>query len=442
MSQELLERAWEAVREAQKRGVQGVRAGVRRVRTSAVEWRDGQLDRLRESTEQGLSLDLFVDGRYSSHATSDLRPEALSAFLDECVAMTRVLARDEHRKLPEPDRYQGRHAGDLGLLDEAGARGIGPADRRRWAAELEAATRAGEGAAELVSVSTGWSDNLGESALVCSNGMEGTRRSSSFSRWASCSVRDEAGRRPDGSWYATGRRRDRLLGPQEIGQEALRRALRLRGSRPEGSGEYACVIENSVAGRLLANLLAPLYGHAIQQKRSFLADKLGAQVAAPCLSLLDDPLLPGGLASQTYDGEGMRAERRPVFDQGVLRSFFLDTYYASKLGQPATTGGPSNLVFTPGERDLEGLLGAMERGLLVTGFSGGNSNSATGDFSIGVKGLWVEGGKPVRPISEMNLAGNHLTFWTRLAELGNDPYPFSSTRSPSMRFEPVQFSGT
>jgi PmbA protein len=83
----------------------------------------------------------------------------------------------------------------------------------------------------------------------------------------------------------------------------------------------------------------------------------------------------------------------------------------------------------------------MGRGILITGFSGGNANAATGDFSIGIRGLWIEGGKIVRPVAEMNLAGNHLTFWSGLRELGNDPFRSSSTVAPSLRFGPVQFSG-
>jgi PmbA protein len=227
----------------------------------------------------------------------------------------------------------------------------------------------------------------------------------------------------------------------ELGREATRRALQELGAKPEKSGEYACVLENRIVGRLLGGMIRPLGGNAIQQRRSFLADKLGQKIAAGRLSIVDDPLLVGGLASRPYDSEGMSAVRRPVLERGVLKGFFLDTYYASKLGKEATIGRPTNLVFSPGKRDLPALLKAMRRGILVTGFSGGNANAATGDFSIGIRGMWIENGKPVRPVSEMNLAGNHLTFWKRLQELGSDPFRSSSTVAPSLRFAPVQFSG-
>jgi PmbA protein len=83
----------------------------------------------------------------------------------------------------------------------------------------------------------------------------------------------------------------------------------------------------------------------------------------------------------------------------------------------------------------------MKKGILVTGFIGGNSNDTTGDFSFGIIGILVENGAPVKPVSEMNVSGNMIDFWNRLVEVGNDPWAYSSTRRPSMYFKDVQFSG-
>jgi PmbA protein len=441
MSSDLLDKARQAVEAAKKRGAGGVRASVWRSRGGSVEWRDGKLDRLRESTRMGLSVTLYVDGRYSSNRTSDLRTAALEEFLDETVSATRVLAKDTHRKLADPGRYANRHAGDLGLFDETGSKSISGADRRRVASELYEAARSAPGSGEIISVTTRGSDGVSESAMATSNGMEGTQRSTRFSLLADTSVRDVDDRKPSGWAYAALRTRAGLPGIEAMGQEATRRALQDRKAKPEKSGRYPCVVENRVVSRLLRGLLSPLSGRAIQQKRSYLADKLGQPITSELLHITDDPLLAGGLDSATYDDEGMSTLRRPILEAGVLRTFFLDTYYGSKLGQAPTTGGWSNQVIAPGKRDLPGLLQRMGTGILVTGFSGGNSNSATGDFSIGIRGQFVEGGKVVRPVAEMNLSGNHLKFWKQVAELGSDTWIYSSTRSPSLRLNAVQFSG-
>lgn len=445
MTQDLLDKARVAVEAAIKRGAQAAQASARRMRDGGIDWRDGKLDRLRESTEVGLSVTLYVDGRYSSNSTSDPRPEALGPFLDETIASTRVLTPDPHRKLPDPKRYADRFTGDLALYDEPGAASVSAVELQRVASELEQAMRTMPGASEILSVTTCAGDVLDESAMVCSNGMAAAMRGTRFWIYAQASVRDQGDRKPLGWSYAIARKRDKLPSIEPLAAEALRRALRDRGGTPRKSDKYPCVVEATVTSRLLGDLLGPLSGQAIQQKRSFLADKLGKKVASELLTITDDPLLPEGLGSTTFDGEGMSTLRRPIVEQGVLRSFLLDTYYASKLGTEPTTGGTSNLVFPKGKRDLAGLCAAMGKGILVTDFLGGNSNPVTGDFSLGIRGQWVEGGKPMHPVREMNLSGNALDLWSRLLELGNDPYPYPLhpyMHCPSLRFDKLQFSGT
>ena len=83
----------------------------------------------------------------------------------------------------------------------------------------------------------------------------------------------------------------------------------------------------------------------------------------------------------------------------------------------------------------------MKKGILVTAFIGGNSNSVTGDFSVGIIGTYVEDGKAVRPVNEMNVSGNLNDVMMQLVELGNDPWIYSAWRRPSMYFRDIQFSG-
>jgi len=441
MSQELLAKARSVVRDAQQRGAEGVRATLNRFRDSTVEWRDEQLDRIRESTTLSLSVTLFVAGRYSAHSTSDLRPAALERFLDETVAMTRLLAEDPHRRLPDPQRYANLYKGDLELYDGRGAAALTGVDRRRAAQALAEAARSAPGAEKIISVESSFSDAAYETAIVTSNGMEGVSRATSFVRFAQATVRDAGDRKPRGYSYAVSPWHNDLKAIESVGSAATRRALAGMGEEPMSTGRYPCVIENRIVSRVLGGLLNPLFGTAIQQQRSFLAEKLGERVASEALTLVDDPHVIRGLGSSLFDDEGMATHRRPIFERGVLRNFYLDTYYASKLGMEPTTGSTSNLTFDHGSRDLEGLLQAMGSGILITGFMGGNSNATTGDFSIGIRGHWIENGQRVRPLAEMNLAGNHLETWQRLVEVGNDPWLNSSRRCPSMRFDELQFAG-
>ncbi|HYG68201.1 MAG TPA: DNA gyrase modulator, partial [Anaeromyxobacteraceae bacterium] len=94
-----IEVAQHAVALAGKAGARESAASVTRSREVTVEWRDGRVDRLSESTERGLALELYVDGRYSAVNTSDLRDDALGRFVEDAVALTRALAPDPHRAL-------------------------------------------------------------------------------------------------------------------------------------------------------------------------------------------------------------------------------------------------------------------------------------------------------------------------------------------------------
>ena len=106
-----------------------------------------------------------------------------------------------------------------------------------------------------------------------------------------------------------------------------------------------------------------------------------------------------------------------------------------------TTGQTTNLVFQPGEKDLNGLLADIGRGILVTRFNGGNSNGSTGDFSYGIEGFLVENGKLTFPVNEMNITGNFKQIWHDLVAVGNDVYTGSSTRMPSLVIDNISFSG-
>ena len=159
------------------------------------------------------------------------------------------------------------------------------------------------------------------------------------------------------------------------------------------------------------------------------------------MTLTDEPHLVKASGARYFDNEGIATERRSIFDKGVLNTYFIDTYNAKKMGVDPTISGSSILVMETGDKNLEGLIAGVDKGILVTGFNGGNNNSSTGDFSYGIEGFLIENGKLTQPVSEMNVTGNLITLWNSLAATGNDPRLNSSWRIPSLVFEGVDFSG-
>jgi PmbA protein len=329
---------------------------------------------------------------------------------------------------------------DLELVDPAYLK-VTPEKRREVAQAIEAAARAVPGAAAILSVTTGFSDNRSEVWRVNSNGFAGERVDTSFWTSAQVSVKDQDGRRPE-DWDAAG---VRFLGempaPEAVGRRAAERALGRLGSRKADSAVMTMVLDRRAAGRLVGAFLGPLTGQALQQKRSFLEGKLGTSVGSALFTVTDDPFVPRGFGSRLFDGEGLAARRLPIVERGVLRSFYLDNYYGRKLGQRPTTGGASNLVFALGDKTGAELVAAVKDGILVNGFLGGNSNGTTGDFSFGLQGFRLRNGEKAEPIGEMNVSGSLKDLWTRLSAVGNDPYPYSTLRTPTLVFEGIQFAG-
>jgi PmbA protein len=438
---ELLDLAKSALALAKKHGAQDASATLSRAREVELQWRDGKVEKSTEATTRGLSMALYVDGRYTSVSTSDLRPDALDKFVADAIALARTLTKDPHRGLPEPKLYEGRSKLDLQLVDDAEAT-FSPEARRTIAKQLEAGARSVKGADAIVSVTTGVSSTRFTLARATSNGFEGEREETSFGIWSDVTTKDADGRRPEDWSSASARHLGNLPAIETIGVDAAERALAARGSKKGESATTTIVVENRAARRLLAALLGPMSARALQQQQSFLDGQLGKPIGSKLLTLTDDPLIVRGLGSRLFDGEGLAAKKLPIIKDGVLASYFIDVYYGRKLGKPATTAGPSNLVIPPGKKSLDALLADAKDAIFVTGFLGGNSNGTTGDYSLGIQGFRVRNGKKAEPIAEMNVSGNQRDLWKKLVAVGNDPFAWSSQRTPTLVFEGVSVAGT
>lgn len=428
-----------ACAEATRAGANEARVTVSRTRYVSLSYRERKVENLEESVTNGLNVDLYVDGKYSGHSTSDLRPEALTKFLQEAVAMTRYLSEDPHRRLPDAQYYANRPSTDLQLVD-ASYRRVTPEERHRFVQAVEAAAL-GAGGDKIISTTASYYDSITETSIVASNGFEGRSERTDFWSGADVTARDEGDKRPEDWWWEGGCYQGRLADPAMIGKKAVERALARVGSDKIATEKMSIIVENRAAGRLFNFMSGALQGRNLQQRQSFFEGKLGQQVASPLLSVVDDPLVVHGLASRHFDYEGISARRLPIVEKGILRNYYIDTYYGRKLSMDPTTGSASNVVVELGDKDQAGWMRELGRGILVTGFLGGNSNSSTGDFSAGIAGFLFENGEIVKPVSEMNLAGNHLEFWHKLIGVGNDPYPFSSLRTPSLVFEGITMAG-
>lgn len=439
MKKEIRDLAAKAIETAKSAGANECRVGINSQREVEISYREHKPETIKEAATKRLFVEIFADNRYSIQSTSDLRSDALSGFITNAVATTKLLAEDPFRTLPDPKYYEGWEEKDLGNLDPDHD-AFSPEARHNMVKAIENACFA-HGGDKVVSVTASERDYHVEGLLLASNGFEGYEASTIYVAGAEMTVQDEGDRRPEGYDFVVMTSRKKLPSPEEIGANVAKRTLDLLGGKKIKTETLPIILENRNVSRLLGGFLQAMTGSSIQQKRSFLADKKGQQVGSTHFTLIDDPFVPGGLGSTTFDNDGMVTKKRVMVDKGVLKEFFVDWYYSRKLGWEPTTGGPSNLIIPPGTRSVTDIMKDLGRGIFITGFIGGNSNSTTGDASIGIIGHLFESGEFVQAVSEMNISDNHLKFWQRLVEAANDPWEYSGQRMPSLVFEDVVVSG-
>ena len=117
MSVDLKARATQAVELAGEAGAEDAWSTVTQSRDVQFEYRDGNLEKVKDTTSQSLAIQVYADDRYSSHQTTDLNPDRLGGFVSEAVAITRALEPDEHRQVTPEALFANRPADDLDLVD-------------------------------------------------------------------------------------------------------------------------------------------------------------------------------------------------------------------------------------------------------------------------------------------------------------------------------------
>ncbi len=419
------------------KGAQEVSVNIFDNLSTSIEIREKKIDKLEQANQAGLSVRLLVDKKYSAHSTNRLNNRTdLKRFIEEAITGTRFLSEDEFRYLPDPAIFYKGGGVDLKTFDIDFVN-IDP--QRKIAAAMAVEKEVFGTDNRIISVTSGYSDGMSSMVMVTSNGFEGDTANTYYGLNVSVSVKG-GDARPQSSWNESAIFNDKLK-RTGLGEKALSRALRKIGQTKIESEKLPMIIENRLVGQTLSPLISALSGSSIQQKNSFLADMLGEKVGSEMLTIIDDPSIISGRASRHFDNEGLALKRRAVFEDGILKSYYIDTYYGRKLGIEPTSGSTTNLIFKPGKRTIEEMVASMKRGILVTGFNGGNTNNATGDFSYGIDGFLIENGEATQPVSEMNITGNMKELWKSLEEVGIDVYQNSSWRTPSLMFNGVDFSG-
>ena len=410
----------------------------------SVEVRDGAVEESQRSEGDDLGLRVFVGKKQAVVSTNDLKSDGFAALAERAVAMARAAPDDRFAGLADP-ALLARNPPELDLLDPD-MPDVGVLERRAREAEDAAMAVAGVSKSGGASASAG----IGGLVLVTSHGFHGAAMNSHHSISMSAIAGNGTGMETDYDYTATLHAAD-LESATAIGRNAGERAVKRLNPRKVTTRRVPVVFDSRVAGSLIGHLANAVNGASIARKTSFLREKLGEQIFAPGIDIIDDPLRKRGQRSRPFDGEGVVTSVRKVIEGGVLKTWFLDSATARELNLQTTghahrgvssppSPGPSNLHLAAGAKSADALIAEIADGFFVTDLIGVGVNLVTGDYSRGASGFWIENGQLTFPVSEVTIAG-HLTEIFKSLTPANDLVFRYGTNAPTVRVEGLTVAG-
>ena len=435
MIDELLTIASDAVAQARKLGADAAEASVADSRSTEVEIREGQIEKLEGAEGRRIGLTVFSGKSSASISGSVLTSEAINRLAETALAMARLAPANPYAGIAEPELLATSFPG-LDLVSDALPDAT---ELQRLARETEQSALSVPG----VSKSGGASASMGDrsSALAISNGFAQGYRKTGISLSVSAISGDGTGMERDYD-YSSAIHFDDLRTPESVGLEAGRRAARRVNSRKVKSQSVPIVFDNRIAASLINHMLSAISGSAIARGTSFLKDRLGQQIFWEGVTIVEDPFIPRGLGSRSFDGDGLARVRRNIIDSGVLTTWLLDLPSARQLNL-APTGhgsGTSNVYLKAGTASRDGLMQNIRNGLYVTDMIGSSVNMVTGDYSRGASGFWIENGKLTFPVSEVTIAGNLKDMFFNVTPASDLEFR-TSINAPTCRVEGLTIAG-
>jgi PmbA protein len=446
---DLRDLAASVVSRAMKAGATAAEAVVREGSEFSTVVRMGDVETLKESGSRAIGLRVFIGQRTASTYSSDFSEDGIQRLISGALDLVRITSEDVYAGIPEPDQL-GSLQGDLKLYYDD-VYSLPPEERIDYARRAERAAL--EADPRMKNSDGGTFDAAtGHKVLANSHGFVGEYRRSYCSVSAAPIAQDESGAMQRDYWFSLARTISKLESPESVGREAARRTLRRLGSRKIASTQVPIVLDPMVAGSILDNIFDAVNGDSIYRQSSFLVNKLGEKIAAGNITVVDDGTIPGGFGTEPFDGEGVPTRRTVVIENGVLKSYLLNTYTAKKLGLKTTGNASRGLAGTPGigagnfflqkgDRTPQEIIGGIKQGLYVFQFLGFGVNMVTGDFSRGASGLWIENGELTYPVEEVTVAGNLKDMLNNISEIGNDLEFRGSLAAPTLRIDGMMIAG-
>lgn len=441
----------DVVARAQKQGATVAECVVQEGAHLSAKVRLGEPELVEEAASRSVGLRVMLGQKVAVTYTSDLTPQGLARLVEDALELAQLSQPDPSAGPPDSSLLSKRsqHV-DLDLFDPA----VDLVDATEAVKRARAAERAALDFDPRVNNTDGatFTRISGGSALVTSGGFLGAARGTSASVVVNPVIDDEGGKKRSGYYWSARRHLAELESEEAVGKEAAKRTLQKLGARKVESQECPVIFDQDSARSILGLIASCVNGGAVWRRSTYLLDRVGTQVASDLVTVVDDPLLPRGPGSRSYDGEGLLARRNVVIEKGRLLGYQLDSYSGRKLNLPSSgnasrgsSGGVgisgSNFHLLAGQQSHEEIVRSTKRGLLVTSMMGFGFNAVTGDFSRGASGFWIENGEIAFPVSEVTISLNLDQLLKRIDAVGSDLDLKTSVASPTLRISAMTLAG-
>lgn len=444
--QALLNLAESACKNAKLAGAGEAEAYLSYNREFSAEVRDGQAETIKVALDQGLGLRVVQNGRVGFAYTSDLKKDALKNITDQAIANARETAADPYRIFPSPSHLYP----ELDLYDPVVIKTSVEA-KIDLAKAMEEAARAFDPRVKIIE-SSNYQDIETCVTLVNSKGIKNSYRATYCGIYLSLVAGE--GEDQQTGFAMDYRLRFDDLDAVKIGREAAFRAVRMLGAKPVSTRKTTVLFDPHVAVGFL-NLLGPaLTAEAVQKGRSLFLGKVNQSVAAQAVNIIDDGILPGGIASAPFDGEGVQMSRKTLIEGGILKGYLHNTYTAVKENVSSTGNcmrssyksapdvGTTNFFIQAGGYTADELINSTGSGIYITEVIGMHTaNPISGDFSVGATGILIENGQLTQPVRGIAIAGNIQEVLQQIDGIGSDLVFFGGHGSPTVRIAQMVVSG-
>jgi PmbA protein len=443
MSDDLLTQAADLLRAAKTAGADSADTVLVTGTSISVQRRMGKTEETERAEARELGLRVFIGQQSAIVSASAIDPGSFARLAEQAVAMARVVPEDKYAYIPEAPP-----ALDAAFLDMDDPIEPSMETLITRAATAEDAAMSVPGITNSEGASASWGRS--HVVLATSQGFAGFYTRSSHGISATAIAGAGTGMQRDYD-YSSAQHAEDLDDPAGIGARAAEQALaRLNPTRPK-TAKLPVIFHQRIAGSIIGSLSAAINGAAIARGTSYLKDKLGEQLFAPTINIIDDPLRIRGARSRSFDGEGQTVSRRALIENGILTGWILDSRSARQLGLQSTghaargTSGPpgpsaTNLYLEAGTLTPAELMADITEGVLITEMMGGGVNGITGDYSRGATGFMIRHGQLAEPVAEFTLAGHALEIFKHLTP-ANDLIFKRGTDSPTLRLEGLTLAG-